>query len=366
VRLYGALLALYPEAFRRRYEAEMRRDFRELMLEGLQEGGAKELVRLWAQAHSDLVLTALKERGTTAARRYAPYSAVDPRIARRAAARAMGAVVLVALGVTSVSLQQAPIYEASAQVWVAQGQWDGQPRPIPKRFITPQHVAQMEGATHSRPVAEEAIRRLELDTSPDELLGNLTVEQIESTSFIVLTYEDTDPARAQAIANTVGNVSSELVSERGARSPGSNLTASVYEEAIVPESPVSPDPLRDGLLTLVMGLVLCVGLVVARPSLAASVAGKLGRPADLRVVGQAGILAGPSVAEDTKENELLEALGRRGKLTAVEAALGTSLSEVEAEQMLDALAVKGHLQVTVEHGTLHYALWEHDAPYEGL
>jgi hypothetical protein len=37
-RLYGALLVLYPKAFRRRYEAEMRRDFRELSREGLQEG----------------------------------------------------------------------------------------------------------------------------------------------------------------------------------------------------------------------------------------------------------------------------------------------------------------------------------------
>jgi hypothetical protein len=38
-RLYGALLVLYPKAFRRRYSAEMRRDFRELMREGLEEGG---------------------------------------------------------------------------------------------------------------------------------------------------------------------------------------------------------------------------------------------------------------------------------------------------------------------------------------
>ena len=35
-RLYGVLLVLYPNAFRRRYSEEMRRDFRELMLEGLQ------------------------------------------------------------------------------------------------------------------------------------------------------------------------------------------------------------------------------------------------------------------------------------------------------------------------------------------
>jgi hypothetical protein len=45
-RVYGTLLVLYPKAFRRRYGAQMRRDFRELMLEGLEEGGAKELVRV--------------------------------------------------------------------------------------------------------------------------------------------------------------------------------------------------------------------------------------------------------------------------------------------------------------------------------
>jgi hypothetical protein len=38
----------------------------------------------------------------------------------------------------------------------------------------------------------------------------------------------------------------------------------------------------------------------------------------------------------------------------------------EAERILQDLAVKGHLEVTVEHGRLHYSLWERDAPYEGL
>jgi hypothetical protein len=75
----------------------MRRDFRGLMREGLEEGGAKELVRVWAQAHSDLVLTALEERGTLLRRRYAAYSSVDPTIARRAAARAMVAEALLVL-----------------------------------------------------------------------------------------------------------------------------------------------------------------------------------------------------------------------------------------------------------------------------
>jgi hypothetical protein len=99
--LYEALLVLYPKAFRRRYEAEMSRDFRELSREGLQVGGSTELMRVWVQAFSDLVLTALKER---------------------IAVRAMVvAVVLVAVAVTSASLLQTPTYEASALVLVDEG-----------------------------------------------------------------------------------------------------------------------------------------------------------------------------------------------------------------------------------------------------
>ena len=61
---YGELLVLYPKAFRRRYAAEMRQDFSELVREGLHDGGTTESVRVLAQAFWEPVLTALKERST--------------------------------------------------------------------------------------------------------------------------------------------------------------------------------------------------------------------------------------------------------------------------------------------------------------
>jgi hypothetical protein len=193
------------------------------------------------------------------------------------------------------------------------------------------------------------------------LLDNLTVEQVEGTQFIVLTYEDSDPMRARQIANTVGEVSSELISERS-----SNLTATVWEKAALPESPVSPHPLRNGLLTLVIGLMLCAGTVVALPGVGARVAGTLGERPSRQGIGQAGVLgrrhSAPSKVEGIKEQELLEALGRRGKLTAVEASLESSLSVEEANRMLFDLAARGHLELTVEHGRLVYSFWgEHGA-----
>jgi capsular polysaccharide biosynthesis protein len=121
-------------------------------------------------------------------------------------------------------------------------------------------ILTMIHAIDSRPVAAEAIQRLGLEMSPAELLDNLSIEQVESTSFIVLTYQSNDPVEATRIVNTVGEVSSELISERSAA--GSQLTANVYEEAMVPENPVSPDPLRNGLLAAMFGVMLGIGLAL--------------------------------------------------------------------------------------------------------
>jgi capsular polysaccharide biosynthesis protein len=189
---------------------------------------------------------------------------VDPKMAARAMV-AVVAVVLIAVAVTLASSTRTPTYEASAQVWVDWQQGDQQTyvtrggeeiQPLPPGGEGLQTIIlTMIHAIDSRAVAKEAIQRLGLQMGPAELLDNLTVEQVENTSFILLSYEAANPKRAQQIANTVGEVSSELISERSVGD--SKLKATVYEEASVPVSRVSPHPLRNGLLTLAIGLVLC-------------------------------------------------------------------------------------------------------------
>jgi capsular polysaccharide biosynthesis protein len=277
-------------------------------------------------------------------------------------------VVLAALGVTLSGLQQTPTYEASAQMlvdwqqgdhWANSGGSGEQIQTLEYREPPTQEIMHSIG---TRFVAKEAIQRLGLQMDPDELLDNLTVEQIENTRFIVLTYEGTDPVEATQIVNTVGAVSSEFA-ERS-----STLTATVWEKASVPESPVSPHPLRNGLLTLMIGLMLCAGTVVVRPGVGARVAGTLGERPSRQGIGQAEVLgtrySSPGIVERIKEKELLRALGRRGELTAVEASLESSLSVEEANRMLFDLVAKGHLQLIVEHGRLYYAFWEHDREEE--
>jgi hypothetical protein len=65
----------------------------------------------------------------------------------------------------------------------------------------------------------------------------------------------------------------------------------------------------------------------------------------------------PSGASN-KERELLEALRDHGELTPAQAAMETSLSVNEADEMLKELTEKGHIQVRVRGGGLFYSLWE--------
>ena len=348
--IYGTLLALYPRAFRQRYAEEMRRDFADLSREGLEEGGGAELVRVWGAAFSDLAITALKERGTMLVRHgYRPVVA------------ATVAVVFVTVTVFMASLAETPQYESSAKILIGQEGWGSQ-GPL-ERLEVPHgfggSTMTLAEVADSRLIVEDTIERLGLSTTPDVFLERLQAEPIENTQFIELSYTDSDPVRAQRVANTVGDVLSQRVSEAEAR--GSGMTATLWERAPVPEEPTSPNPLRNGLLALVSGLLMCAGLAFALPRFAASGVGRV----VLRLTGAVGPIAsgsrgatiGAPATEGAKEKELLEALDRRGKLTVAGVALETSLTVEEADRMLSALAAKGHLEVTVARGRLLYCLW---------
>jgi hypothetical protein len=83
----------------------------------------------------------------------------------------------------------------------------------------------------------------------------------------------------------------------------------------------------------------------------------------LLVRGVAGLSEGPTQrpVASVKERELLEALQSSGELTPAQAAMETSLTVNEADEMLKNLAAKGHLDVRVRGGGLFYGLWESDS-----
>ncbi len=191
-------------------------------------------------------------------------------------AAAILASLFAAAVVTAAGLLQPLMYEAHAEVLVEQEQWyqqdnlavsdeERQAEGLPRIKIDipedPERLGQLmptlAHAVGSRSVAKEAIRRLGLGITPDELLDNLRARQVEGTGFIRISYEHPNVVVAADVVNTMANVSSERISDT------SNLTATLLEKARVPDNPtpVSPNPLRNGLLTLVIGLALSTVLI---------------------------------------------------------------------------------------------------------
>jgi capsular polysaccharide biosynthesis protein len=170
------------------------------------------------------------------------------------------ALVGVAVG---FSLTQTPTYESSVKVLVYQQPTTGNSDSLANLGNNIQGLQQFTAtltvAVDSRPVAEAVTERLNLDTTPNSLLENLEAQQIPETQFIEVTYRDSDPERAQLVVNTVGEVFTELVTKI---SPDANgVRAIVWEPAMVPDSPVSPNLKLNILMALVLGLTL--GLVLA-------------------------------------------------------------------------------------------------------
>jgi capsular exopolysaccharide synthesis family protein len=113
-----------------------------------------------------------------------------------------------------VSLNTTPVYRASSRLLIdeAPGSNAGNDysQVLYEQRLTQTYVEILTTA----PVLEEAIRQLELPFTANQLRSLVTVSAPQDTQIIIISVEDTDPARTAAIANTLGAV---FISENQAR-----------------------------------------------------------------------------------------------------------------------------------------------------
>lgn len=175
----------------------------------------------------------------------------------------MWIIMLVALVTTGsaigFSLLQEPTYESSVLIQVGE-KTTGDTNP-PDVAELQELTLTVAKAVPTTTVAEAVVEQLEdlPEGSAGEVLANTSAEPDPGTIFVDVSYKDSDPQRAQLIANTIGKVLSEKIPEM---SLGPNaITATVWEPATLPETPLSPDPIRNGVIGLMLGSLL--GLVLA-------------------------------------------------------------------------------------------------------
>ncbi len=165
--------------------------------------------------------------------------------------------VAVLTGITvGVGLLQTPQYEASVNILIRQDQGVVE---TPADAVGLQNLTlTMAELVDTLPTAEGTIERLGLQMNADQLLESLEAQPVPETQLIEMTYTDSNPIRAQRVAQAVGEEFSEQITETDTGSDA--VAVVVWGQASVTANPVDPNPISDGLLALVAGLFLGVGL----------------------------------------------------------------------------------------------------------
>jgi tyrosine-protein kinase len=185
-------------------------------------------------------------------------------------------VVATALAATAfVTFRQDSVYRATMKVFVAQSGGTSQPD------IGSQKLSQtMANLLESDVVATKVIRRLDLDTTPDELLKDLNVSFKPDSSVLDVTFDSTDKQGSVVVLREFSRSFQQLVDTLGVRSGRDALgdqgalpviVATVFDPPHLKPGRVSPKPARTLAFAGVIGLAVGLILAFARESLRAGI-----------------------------------------------------------------------------------------------
>ena len=183
----------------------------------------------------------------------------------------LGAALVVAGVLTWTATPQ---YSSTTRLFISTSQSDESSAYTGNLFAT-QRVTSYADLVASRRVAESVADWLGDDTDPRDLREQVEATVVPETVILEISATDADPERAAGIAQAYAEELSLLVDELETPKGKQDavIKATLVDDAHVAEDPVSPQPLRNLALAGVLGLLLGVGLAVARELLDTSVKG---------------------------------------------------------------------------------------------
>lgn len=182
---------------------------------------------------------------------------------------ALGVVALAALA----TWRTTPQYASSTDLFISTSQAADDSQAFQGSQFSLQRVKSYAEMVNQNEVTRRVIRNLDLNETPAELSEQITATAQLDTVILTITVTDPSPERAQRIAETTADVFVGYVGELETP-PGKDqatIKATVTNQATAPTSPVSPQPLRNLGLGLILGLLLGAGIAVLRETLDSSV-----------------------------------------------------------------------------------------------
>ncbi len=162
-----------------------------------------------------------------------------------------------------------PAYQAQSQLFVSTAQGENVGAMQQGGQFAQQRVKSYADILDSPLVTEPVVDQLGLGIDAQALGGKIEASAPLDTVLINVDVTDGSPEQAQAIANAVAQQFTEVAArlETPDGSGSSPVKVSVVRQADLPETPVSPRPLLNLALGLLVGLAIGVGVAVLRETL---------------------------------------------------------------------------------------------------
>lgn len=179
-------------------------------------------------------------------------------------------VLVTVLAAAAYTFTQPKVYAADANGFVSVGGTDNPALGSVNDEFAKSRATSYVDIAKSRATAREVKEALGLEAEPASLVGNISVQQPPDTVLIKITARSGTPREAQALADAWVAALATQVSE--IEDPSGNQRAGTprvipIESAALPKSPVSPQPVRNLGLSVVLGLLLGLAYAMVRNTL---------------------------------------------------------------------------------------------------
>ena len=160
------------------------------------------------------------------------------------------ATAIVAFGITEIAIT--PQYQSSIKLYIINRQ-NGTTTTLSDIQSSTQLVKDYKVLVTSLPVVEQVVKQLDLDISPDALVGKISCEIETDSRVLQVTVTDTDPQIVDAIADVSAKQITSVMQIEG---------VNVIEYGRVANAPSSPNVKKNTMLGAIAGIVIAIAVLV--------------------------------------------------------------------------------------------------------
>ena len=152
-----------------------------------------------------------------------------------------------------------PMYTSTTKVYILSKQGNDDKMTYSDTQLANNITKDFKEMIKSRTVVERVIQELNLNESYGSLSGRISVSNATDTRVVGISVKDADPKKAQLLTNAIRDVAAEHIREV------MDLEAvNVVDEANLPTSPSEPSKKKYTLIGVLIGVVLCAGVLILR------------------------------------------------------------------------------------------------------